>query len=105
MTDTPFKMKGHSLPGPNQASPAKHTTAAQRLGVGGEHTHTKEKTKERKVKIADLRDKEDPQLGKKKGKLKATMTSNKKPIEKKRTITDETKMKPPYRKPVGPVAD
>ena len=25
MSGTPFKMKGHSLPGPNQASPAKQT--------------------------------------------------------------------------------
>ena len=36
MSGTPFKMKGHSLPGPNQASPAKHP------GEPGAEAHTHE---------------------------------------------------------------
>jgi len=43
-------------------------------------------------------------FGQKRGKLKATMTSNKKPVEKNFTITDKTEMKVPYKKPVGPRA-
>ena len=46
-------------------------------------------------------------LMQKKGKL-ATKQSMKKvarPIKKKRTMTDETKMKAPYKRPVGPRAE
>ena len=43
-------------------------------------------------------------MGKEKGKLMARQSMKKvaKPVEEKRTMTDETKMKPPYKKPVGP---
>ena len=87
------------------SSPAKHKTAAQRLGIGGEHTHVKEKTdigsegKDKKV-VKNMARME------KAGKLaKQSMKKVARPAEKKRTITDETKMKPPYKKPVGPRAE
>ena len=50
-------------------------------------------------------------LMKKAGKLASTMTKNLVPVEKeekeekKSTITDNTSMKPPYKKPVGPTAN
>ena len=43
-------------------------------------------------------------FGQKRGRLKTTTTSNKKPVEKNFTITDKTEMKVPYKKPVGPRA-
>ena len=36
---------------------------------------------------------------------KRMMKQEMKPIKKKRTMTDKTKMKPPYKKPVGPIAN
>ena len=42
MSDTPFKMKGHALPGPNQkASPAKHPHDEQMAhGINAHNTDT-----------------------------------------------------------------
>ncbi len=66
---TPFKMKGHSLPGPNQASPAKdtpHTT-----------TETHKTHKEEKVKNVIGGTKEDPTWTKSKGDKSSTYTTDK----------------------------
>ena len=41
-------------------------------------------------------------MGMKKGLM---MKESKKLVKEQRTLTDETKMKPPYKKPVGPIAD
>jgi len=39
------------------------------------------------------------------GKMMDSYKKVERKLEKKRTMTDETKMKPPYKKPVGPIAN
>ena len=61
---TPFKMKGHSLPGPNQASPAKDVATPK-------HKHPHE---EEKVENVISGTKEDPIWTKTKGDKSSTYT-------------------------------
>jgi len=84
---TPFKMKGMSFGN----SPMKKDTGevVSKTSPGEGWT---------KTKGTNIWAPPKPKMGR-------MMKESKKLIKKKRTITDKTKMKPPYKEPVGPRAN